>query len=313
MKLLITGAEGDIADALCRIARSSWPDSVVHGSDLSGDSWPRMNGFAAVHRLPHATAPDYLSALTTLHARERFTAIVPVTDAELSTLSSSESGDFPFVKLDSAWLGFSLDKLETPRWLARSGFPALRTTSLSEAAGADLPVIVKPRRGHGSRGLEIVRTPERLAAVQAERTDEAIAQQYVGDPEGEFTCCIFRHRRSGEIRTIALRRQLQGGITGRATVESIPSINALLEAMATAGDLDGSVNVQLRLLDSGPMVFEVNPRFSSTVMMRHLLGFRDFVWAVESRLEGRAPEAWSPLPGTRIFRLSRELVVPPAL
>jgi len=41
-----------------------------------------------------------------------------------------------------------------------------------------------------------VRTPERLAAVQAERTDEAIAQQYVGDPEGEFTCCIFRHRRS---------------------------------------------------------------------------------------------------------------------
>jgi len=311
VKLLITGAEGDIADALCRIARESWPDSVIHGSDISGDPWPRLNGFAAVHRLPHATAPDYLSALAALQGRERFAAIVPVTDAELFALGRGAQRDLPLIMLDAAWLDFALDKLETPRWLAAAGLPAPRTKELRAATGEDLPVIVKPRRGHGSRGLEIVRTAARLAAVQLERRDEAIAQEYVGEPEGEFTCCLFRDRASGEIRTIALRRQLQGGITGRATVESIPSIDVLLRAMAAAGDLDGSVNVQLRLLDSGPMVFEINPRFSSTVMMRHRLGFRDFVWAVESRLRGKRPEPWVPPIGTRIFRLSREIVVPP--
>lgn len=312
MKLLITGAEGDIADALCRIARATWPESVVHGSDVNGDSWPCVNGFAVIHQLPHATAPDYLSALADLHAGERFAAIVPVTDAELLTLSACLPCDLPLITPDATWLRFALDKLATARWLAASGLPAPRTTELSAAVAEDLPVMVKPRRGHGSQGLEIVRTPARLALVQAERRDEAIAQQYLGDPQSEFTCCLFRDRRSEEIRIIALRRWLQGGMTGRATVERVESIDAILNAMASAGNLEGSVNVQLRLLDAGPMVFEINPRFSSTVMMRHRLGFRDFVWAVESRLHGRAPDAWTPPVGTRVFRLSREVVVPPA-
>ena len=31
----------------------------------------------------------------------------------------------------------------------------------------------------------------------------------------------------------------------------------------------------------GPRVFEINPRFSSTVLMRHRLGFTDLLWAIE--------------------------------
>jgi carbamoyl-phosphate synthase large subunit len=309
MKLLITGAEGDIADALCRIARLAWPTSTIHGSDLSGDQWPCKNGFAVVHQVPHASAPDYRAALTALHEREHFDLIVPVTDAELWTLSSEPAGPLTLLTPGNTWLRLGLDKAATARWLESSGLPAPRTTALSQARPSDVPIIVKPRRGHGSRGLEIVRSADRLASVLRERHDDAIAQQYVGDPGSEFTCCIYRHRRSGMVRTVALRRVLQGGLTSRAIVEQVDSINDLLHAIAEAGDLDGSVNVQLRLTESGPMVFEINPRFSSTVMMRHQIGFRDFVWAVEGRLRDEAPEPWSPPVGTRIFRLSRELVV----
>lgn len=46
-------------------------------------------------------------------------------------------------------------------------------------------------------------------------------------------------------------------------------------------NLHGSMNVQLRLTDKGPRVFEINPRFSSTVLMRHRLGFSDVIWAIE--------------------------------
>ncbi len=47
------------------------------------------------------------------------------------------------------------------------------------------------------------------------------------------------------------------------------------------------MNVQLRLTDKGPRVFEINPRFSSTVLMRHRLGYCDVLWAMEE-VEGRA-------------------------
>jgi carbamoyl-phosphate synthase large subunit len=309
MKLLITGAEGDIADSLCRIARSCWADAVVHGSDRSGDSWPCANGFAVIHQLPDADTPEYLDALIDLHRRERFDAVVPATDAELWALSAGWPDGLPLLALDVEWLRIALDKAATPRWLAASNLPAPRTTDLAAATAADLPLMVKPRRGHGSQDLEFVDTPARLAVVQAERFDDAIAQEYLPDEASEFTCCIFRDRRSGAVRTVSFRRVLQGGLTGRATVERIDSIDRLLHAIAIAGDLDGSINVQLRLTEKGPMVFEINPRFSSTVMMRHSIGFRDFVWAIESRLHGTPPSEWRPPVGTRIFRLARELLV----
>jgi carbamoyl-phosphate synthase large subunit len=309
MKLLITGAEGDIADSLCRIARSCWADAVVHGSDRSGDSWPCANGFAVIHQLPDAAAPEYLDALIDLHLREQFDAVIPATDAELWALSGGWPDDLPLLALDVHWLRLALDKAATPRWLAASNLPAPRTTDLSAATADDLPLMVKPRRGHGSQDLELVHTPARLAVIQAERSDDAIAQEYLPDETSEFTCCIFRDRRSGAVRTVTFRRLLQGGLTGRATVEHVESIQHLLHAIAMAGDLDGSVNVQLRLTEKGPMVFEINPRFSSTVMMRHSIGFRDFVWTIESRLRGTPPSEWSPPLGTRIFRLARELLV----
>jgi len=45
--------------------------------------------------------------------------------------------------------------------------------------------------------------------------------------------------------------------------------------------LQGSMNIQLILTDSGPRIFEINPRFSSTVLMRHKLGFCDFLWSLD--------------------------------
>ena len=52
-------------------------------------------------------------------------------------------------------------------------------------------------------------------------------------------------------------------------------------------DLRGSMNIQLRLTDKGPRVFEINPRFSSTVLMRHRIGFSDVLWALEEA-EGKS-------------------------
>ena len=40
-------------------------------------------------------------------------------------------------------------------------------------------------------------------------------------------------------------------------------------------DFFGPANFQLILTKKGPMIFEINPRFSSTVLMRNYLGFTD--------------------------------------
>ena len=47
------------------------------------------------------------------------------------------------------------------------------------------------------------------------------------------------------------------------------------------------MNIQFQLADEGPRVFEINPRFSSTVLMRHCIGFSDVLWTLEEA-EGKS-------------------------
>ena len=64
-------------------------------------------------------------------------------------------------------------------------------------------------------------------------------------------------------------------------------------------------------LPEGPRIFEINPRFSSTVMMRHAIGFSDVAWMLHARAHGTLPPWTPPAPGTRVFHLHRELVARP--
>ena len=94
-----------------------------------------------------------------------------------------------------------------------------------------------------------------------------------------------------------------------AEVVENEKIERTLHEIATVLELRGAINVQLRFDREGPKVFEINPRFSSTVGFRHALGFRDFVWALlESR--GMSVESYCPPKvGTRIFRGSYPIVL----
>ena len=58
----------------------------------------------------------------------------------------------------------------------------------------------------------------------------------------------------------------------------------MCKKIAVEFKLIGSMNIQLILTKAGPRIFEINPRFSSTVLMRHMLGFSDLVWSVNERL-----------------------------
>ncbi len=305
MKILLTGAEGDIAEAVCRIVRQEFQSAEVHGSDITGDTWPVQAGYSAVHRLPRGDDPGYPDAIEALHRAERFDFLVPLTGAELLRFAG-ETVAVPLLMLRRDLVRIFLDKLDTVDWLREHGLPAPDTTLLENASSECLPLLVKPRRGHGSRGISIIRTERHLDLAKAESREATVAQELLEDDDAEFTCGVFRHAASREIRTITFRRRLAGGLTGRARVEEHSPITAVLRDLAERSDLDGSVNVQLRLSAEGPKIFEINPRFSSTVMMRHRLGFKDVLWSIAGR-GGEPPSAFDPPIGARAFRLSREI------
>ncbi len=308
-RFLVTGANGDIGEAVGRILREVYPEAQVEGSDLSGP-WPARSVFHIVHRLPHAGSAGYIDALCAL-ARRGFDAIVPTSEPEISRIVADAASvkALPLIMAAPKVVNTFLDKLDTARWLAANGFTPPRSMLLSEASASDLPLIVKPRRGAGGRGQEIVRTPARLALAKSERGEEAMAQQLLEVEDQEYTCAVLCF--GTEVRTIVMRRQLAGDKTVKAEVVDVPAIDSMLRSLARAARPEGPLNVQLRMVAGGPKIFEINPRFSSTVMMRHQFGFRDVIWALE-RHKGIPIPAFCPPVGALAYRLAREVVVLPS-
>ena len=147
----------------------------------------------------------------------------------------------------------------------------------------------------------------RLNLTKQMRVEEGLIAQELLEPHlGEFTCAIFKY--GGHVRTLAMRRWLMGGITSRIIVEQNEAIEELLQRVATNLPERAAINVQLRLTEKGPRVFEINPRLSSTVMMRHKIGFSDLLWWVNSH-NGVAPPEFVPSVLSRVYRTFDELVV----
>lgn len=305
--ILITGANGDIAAAIGRAIGEGLPDVRLVGCDVDGE-WPGRSVYAEMFYVPRADDPTYVDALRTVVARAGADVVLPCTEPELKRLINADTAGLTLLMNDAEVVRRCLDKFETAAWLRELGLDVPRTQMLADATAYDLPVMVKPRTGSGSRGLEIVTTPARLQLAKAERDDDAVAQQWLDPSEGEFTCPIFKAH--GEVRTLIMRRWLVGGLTGRMVVEDIPAIDDALQTIAQALPDVAAINVQLRQVGGVPMVFEINPRLSSTAMMRHRVGYTDALWWL-CALDGVPPPRFSPPVGTKVYRTYGETVVAP--
>jgi carbamoyl-phosphate synthase large subunit len=139
--------------------------------------------------------------------------------------------------------------------------------------------------------------------------NDHIWQELIGLPDEEYTCGVYRSVQ-GEIRTIVFRRRLSAGTTSYGVVVENTHIDQVCISIADALKLDGSVNVQLRLMQRGPVVFEINPRFSSTTVFRHKLGFRDVEWSLKEKILKRKTKYKKlNILGTRVYKILNEKII----
>jgi carbamoyl-phosphate synthase large subunit len=278
--VLITGIGGDISQGVATILRECRPDLRLIGIDVhSQHGGHRFVDFFTT--VPSASDAGYLEAVRAVVIDHSVDVVIPMSEPELAALH-------PFAELAPGvrWISAGphvveagLDKLETARALAKMGLPVPWTIPVDEGGPAAIPCVLKNRFGSGSRAEFGVENDEDVVYL-AKRYPEAVFQEMLLPANREVTCAVYRAR-DGRISTLQMLRRPTGGFTGWAKVIDDPEASKMCEQIAEGLDLRGAMNVQLRLTDSGPRVFEINPRFSSTVLMRHRLGFTDVLWALD--------------------------------
>lgn len=306
-RVLITGCGSDIAISIAQILREAGFKFLI-GTDIHPDH-PGELFFDKCLVIPRAEAPNYFEVIEDICSKENISIILPISEIEISRFNKSEPrniNDTQVLMPDKTTIDICLNKLKTMSFLKEHGIPTPWTKLVSSGPPISLPCIIKHPESQGSKSVSIVDAGmvDHLSRIRP----EFIWQELLLPNDEEYTCGLYRSKTS-EIRTIQIRRKLLDGISVSGTVTNNPDIEHVLHRIAEALDLRGSINVQLRLTQKSPMTFEINPRFSSTVRFRHMLGFQDVLWSLNELLGLKIPAYSPPETGKKIFRVGQEHII----
>ncbi len=269
LSVLITAASRRVQ--LVQAFRKAITQAGLHGRVIVTDVnplSPAVRAADAWHLVPMADDPAYLPQILEICDAAQVGLVVPTIDDEL-VLFGEATATFAARKIRVAvsspeTSAICNDKYETSRVLRREGVPAAAAWLASEIPSPpSFPLFIKPRFGRGGVGAYAVRNARELAFF-SDYVADPVLQEYLAGPE--FTidvCCDFDSR----VLAIVPRERvvIRSGVSDRGRTVRDARLLALGAAVAEALPFVGAVNIQCRIVDGIPTVFEVNPRFSGGI------------------------------------------------
>tara|TARA_R110002096_G_scaffold229836_1_gene419446 strand:- start:5573 stop:6523 length:951 start_codon:yes stop_codon:yes gene_type:complete len=287
LNILVTGCGGDIGQSIGKILVKSNYTKNLYGIDISEKNAAQFIYPNFTVGLPF-THPEYLKRLQAFVEKHEIDIVIPIAEPELRFFSDQNIldtiGEAKLITASSLALEIGFDKFKTAEFLESENLPFPETFLAKDIKTIEsFPVILKSKTGSGSKDIHKINDIDEFQFYTRNNIEDYVVQEFITDKNGEFTCGLYRSSK-GEIRSQIFKRELTGGYSGYGEVIENNDITDLLEKLAVKLDLVGSINVQLRITKNLPKVFEINPRFSSTVLYRHLFGFEDLIWSIEDRL-----------------------------
>lgn len=296
-RILVSGASGVVGYGVLRALRSTGRPYFSVGTSIYDDSV--APAFCDVfERAPHTGAPEYLDWLLDMLRRHQIDLMIPGIEidmyhwaAHLSALRAT--GALPLLNTpevislcEDKWLFYQRLKQENVACAIESSlennFDTLRHSF-------DLPFLLKPRRGFGSKGIVRVASREIFEPYRADVGAVLMAQPIVGNDDEEFTVSAFCDGQGGYFNAMALQRRLSGGFTHRAKVVDVAEFASTIAILCGLFRPHGPTNFQFRRCFDGPKLLEINPRISSSTSIRAAFGYNESAMAIDYFLDRIEP------------------------
>ncbi len=263
-KILFTGGGGAGSEALHRLLNDRYE---MHFADADRQAIDPSIPEERRHEIPFANDPAFADRLCGLFRTLDIDLLVPGVDEELLVVAElAEEGRVKALLPPKRFVETHLDKAVSMEQL---GELAPKTVPAENAEELGFPCIVKPRRGRGSRGVSVIQSAEKLAA-------------YLTLSEGDAGSCIAQELAIGQEFTVMMAADSVGmlravvpvavgikrGITLRAETVRDETVEAACRKIHEADPVSGCYNIQLiRQEDGRVLVFEINPRVSTTMCL----------------------------------------------
>lgn len=287
--VLITAASRRVAlvEAFKRAVRDSGGGRVVV-TDVNPLS-PAVHVADRAYLVPLSSAPGYLDEVAAICDSESIDLVIPTIDDELELFAAARdafarSGVAVAVS-SQATSAICNDKLATCAWLRERGVAAAATWRPADLPDPlPLPLFVKPRVGRGGVGAHRAVTARELAFF-SEYVPDAVVQEFLDGPE--FTIdvlCDF----GGRVLSVVPRERvvIRAGVIDRGRTSNARELVDLALRTAAVLPFVGAVNIQCRVVDGRPVVFEINPRFAGGIALTIAAG-ADFPGMLVDLVRGR--------------------------
>lgn len=229
---------------------------------------PAVHAANRAFYVPLATDPGYIDTILAIAEGERVSLVVPTIDDELVLFGRAaarfEARGIRVAVSPAPTSALCEDKHATCRYLLDRGIAAAPSWLPAELpAGLAFPLFIKPRRGRGSVGAFAVRSPRELEFF-SDYVADPVVQTFLDGPE--FTIDLLCDFAGQPLSIVPRRREvIRAGVTDRGRTVNDPALIRVAQECAEVLRFAGAVNIQCRLVDGRPVVFEINPRFSGGI------------------------------------------------
>lgn len=290
-RVLVTSIGGELGQGICKSLRlSSYPIKII-GTDCR--EFPLHHLFCDEFKIiPRAESLNYIDFLNDYIKNENIDLAYICTEIELFYICDNLSllGEDIKQKLvinPVSVINLCRDKYKTMTFLKEKDFPYPISILFDENSDRNeilksfkFPLVIKKNIGCGSRDVHVVSNISDLNHA-LDLTERGIVQEYISGKE--YTNGVYFDPYTHNVHVVTLERTLREGMTFESTVVFDKEIEKLCREIAMGLGITSSINIQLRKnYNQPPIVFEINPRYSSTVFMRANFGFNDVIFAFEN-------------------------------
>ena len=280
INILVTAVGGELAISILKALKLCVTPITITGCDIfkdaAGKKW--CNSFYQVS--PVRNSEQYLRDLEQIITGRNIDVIIPASDFEFTFFALKKTDILKkfrcqvLVQNREEWSRFD-DKWLAYNWFLQNKIPTPQTFLPTEFEKSKLvfPLIIKPRRGGGSRHIHLVNNWSEFDNA-IKNVPNPIIQEVILPNEHEYTAGTFRSK-SDDIHVIVMQRELKFGMTNKAKVVQDKGLEKFCIDTIRGTNLTGSNNIQFRINQTGPKVLEINHRFSGTTGIRAYFGFND--------------------------------------
>jgi len=293
VSVLVTAAGGIVAQGIIKslkLATASKNIPVEYrivATDMSNQATGiyRCNSGILV---PSATSSNYVDSLIKVCNEQNILAIYVGSDKEMLVIGNAKDRiesetDAKVITNPLNVLNIARDKWKTCEFLKSANLPyaaySLPENSEKFIQEFGFPLVIKPREGYGSLHFYVVNDRDEMAYAISKIQNigwHPLLQEYLKGDNTEFTSGVTVDR-FGEyiMSSITIRKIIKNGQTYKAFIDDFENIRRSAEEVALKIGARGPINIQAKLGNDIPKIFEINPRFSATCPMRSAAGINE--------------------------------------